>query len=82
MCSLMGASVVVDLQNAFAAHSVMCIGKFSCERVKWPSHNPIQTPICCFYRSKDSPINSIKFYGKELTCHEAMDSLVCFNQQS
>ena len=25
-------------------------------------------------------IYSIIFYGKELTCHEAMDLLVCFNQ--
>ena len=25
-------------------------------------------------------IYSIIFYGKELTCHEAMDPSVCFNQ--
>ena len=26
--------------------------------------------------------NQLTFYGKELTCHEAMDLLVCFNQHA
>ena len=40
---------------------------------------PMQTPMCCFYRLKDSPLNSflmiysIIFYSKELTWHEATD---------
>ena len=24
-----------------------------------PSHGPIQTPMLCFYRSKDSPLNQL-----------------------
>ena len=47
---------------------------------------PMQTPMHYLYRSKDSPLNklsndlySIIFYGKELTCHEVTDPLVCFN---
>ena len=49
---------------------------------------PMQTPKCYLYRSKIAhqtnfpTIYSITFYGKELTCHEATNLLVCFNRQT
>ena len=41
----------------------------------------MQTPIHYFYGSKDSLL-SITFYGKEQTCHEAMDPLVYFTRHA
>ena len=50
----------------------------------------MQTPMRCFDKLKDSPLNKLSddlwyhIYGKQLACHEAMDSLVnthCFLAQ-
>ena len=46
---------------------------------------PFKLPCAVFIDGKIAcktsflTIYSIIFYGKELTCHEAMDLLVCFN---
>ena len=45
----------------------------------------MQTPMCCFNGSKDSPLNKLfndLFYGKELIFHKATDPLVCFNRHA